>query len=272
MSHDSTITITVDSEDVEIEVADPPNILVLGTSKFPGPQGPEGQQGPPGESALNLAIRDVSSAELLDLQNTPIELVPAQGPGTVIFVRYIVNNYAYNTRTYLGDTPYIRHDLIDPDEGGRPLPGLVSLQSSFLDSNDEIPLDGPPEKYDNKSVWLCFPDNATRYLNTIGDITSHALVSGGSDYLVGDTGYVTGLEGGSANYEVLSVDGSGAVLTYSMTTPEGDDLPASTVGEVLTTEPLDGIGSGFTLEVLSILPGDGDTRVFIEWQLLFLAG
>jgi len=43
---------------------------------------------------------EISSAQILDLHNTPVELVPAQGAGTVVFVDKVIAKYTFGTTPY----------------------------------------------------------------------------------------------------------------------------------------------------------------------------
>jgi len=43
---------------------------------------------------------EISSAQLLDLLNTPVEIVPAQGSGTAVFIDKIVSKYTFVTTAY----------------------------------------------------------------------------------------------------------------------------------------------------------------------------
>lgn len=103
-------------------------------------------------------------------------------------------------------------------------------------------------------------------------IVTSAPVSGGTGYVIGDTGTVDGkLFGTAAAYVVDTVAAiTGAVLTYHLASVgTGYDLisnPHSTTAA--GAQP--GIGTGFTLNVTAINPADGDMYVTILYQTLTL--
>lgn len=89
-----------------------------------------------------------------------------------------------------------------------------------------------------------------------GPIVTSSLGAGGSGYTVGDIGWIIGASG-DATYTVLSVDGGGAVLTFSTTGGR-----AYSVASGVATSTSTGTGDGaFTINVDSIMPG-GDVRVW----------
>src|SRR5574343_256683 len=57
-----------------------------------------------GSGAILTATRTLTSAEILSLHTTPIEIIPAQGAGTFISVLYVVYYMQYNTTPYATDT------------------------------------------------------------------------------------------------------------------------------------------------------------------------
>ena len=108
----------------------------------------------------------------------------------------------------------------------------------------------------NKSVTLRAPAGESW---NMGPIATSTLGAGGSGYAVNDTGVIdpsSTVSSGDATYKVLTVDGSGAVLTYSVTAagavyPVANAIPTGTGG----AQP--GAGVGLTLNVTAITPGDG---------------
>lgn len=57
-----------------------------------------------GSGAILTATRTLTSAEILSLHTTPIEIIPAQGAGTFISVLYVLYSMTYNTTPYATDT------------------------------------------------------------------------------------------------------------------------------------------------------------------------
>lgn len=80
-----------------------------------------------------------------------------------------------------------------------------------------------------------------------GSVLTSDLSSGGADYALGDTFTIDGGDGTAAG-EVDTVDGGGAVLTYHLTS--GGDGYA--VGSGYSTTATTGIGTGFTLDILTL--------------------
>lgn len=91
-----------------------------------------------------------------------------------------------------------------------------------------------------------------------GPIVTASLADGGAGYAVGDTGEVDlDIYGGGAAYEIDTVDGGGAVLTFHLTSAGAG---YSTVNNPLTTtaggaQP--GAGTGLTVNVDAIAAPDG---------------
>jgi hypothetical protein len=52
------------------------------------------------EAGMPYIDTEISSAQLLDLHNTPVELIPAQGASTVILVGTMVAKYTFGTTAY----------------------------------------------------------------------------------------------------------------------------------------------------------------------------
>lgn len=98
-------------------------------------------------------------------------------------------------------------------------------------------------------------------LAVAGEINVHELVSGGSNYSVGDYGTLPG-DSADASYLVTSVGTNGAVTGY--------EIPATANGtayfqtESAATEASIGHGTGFTIE---IFPNTGPARVSVVYTI-----
>ncbi len=102
-----------------------------------------------------------------------------------------------------------------------------------------------------------------------GAIVSSELNDGGNSYAAGDTGTIdTG--DGIAAYEVLTVDGSGAVVTYSLSSPgSGYEVREHVTTTADGAQP--GVGLGFSINILSV-SGSGRGSVFKVQDLLVYIG
>ncbi len=92
--------------------------------------------------------------------------------------------------------------------------------------------------------------NGNAYLAAFGrTITASAVNSGGLGYAPGDTGYI--LDGLiDARYTVLTVGGSGEVLTYSLS--GGTGYSVTTNLQTLPSGPQPGIGAGFSIDISAV--------------------
>ena len=79
-------------------------------------------------------------------------------------------------------------------------------------------------------------------------IASNGLDQGGASYAAGDTGIIDGAQGIDATYVINTVDGSGAVLTYTLTYAGIGYSVATSVG-TLAFGMQPGIGTGFTIDI-----------------------
>jgi hypothetical protein len=102
-----------------------------------------------------------------------------------------------------------------------------------------------------------------------GSIISSELADGGSDYAVGDTGIINGGDGIAA-YEILTVDGLGAVLTYSLTSP-GTAYATGANVETTNDGAQPGVGVGFKVNITAV-SGGGAGSVFKVQDLLCYIG
>jgi len=109
-----------------------------------------------------------------------------------------------------------------------------------------------------------------------GPITSSSLGAGGSGYAPGDTGTVSGAGSADATYTVNTVNGGGAVLTYTLTSQgtnysaqSGVSTTVSTGGGngAFTVNVLSDAGSGATFNILTVTEGNGSLDVVIAYYI-----
>ena len=85
---------------------------------------------------------------------------------------------------------------------------------------------------------------------TGGAISTSSLASGGTGYAVGDTGIFPTGEGTKATYTVNTVDGTGAVLTFTVSAAGTGYRPQyGVMGQTAGAQP--GVGVGFAINVLT---------------------
>jgi hypothetical protein len=155
---------------------------------------------------------------------------------------------------YQGGTPAI----LSPSSAGF-VEGTVSAFGVFT---WPIAVPGIPlSDGNNKALMLT---DAFNY--NAGGITSTTLAAGGLGYAIGDTGVIAA-GNFDATYQVLTVDGAGAVLTYSITSPGTSYLPANGVTtNIGGAQP--GAGAGFTINITAVALGDGTLKVTTFYSIL----
>src|SRR5262249_12880726 len=88
----------------------------------------------------------------------------------------------------------------------------------------------------------------------------------GTGYVVGDT--VADAFGNTLRATVNTVDGSGGVLTFTITAPWSTfDVGPGTSIDTINVAPQSGAGTGFAFQVDSVNPTDGDVTLTLWYQL-----
>ena len=122
------------------------------------------------EDSEKYTDTEISSAQLLDLHNTPVTIVPAQGSGVAVFINKMVTKYTFVTTAYshfgnaiLGITVnYGTGSEIAADSIDR----IDTSQDYYESKNNAIDVFGTPTVIENKDVNL----NTTSAI-TLGDGT-----------------------------------------------------------------------------------------------------
>jgi hypothetical protein len=99
-----------------------------------------------------------------------------------------------------------------------------------------------------------------------GAIVTHELGAGGADYQVNDTFNIDNGSFQRAEGVVDTIDGGGAVLTYHLTSA-GANYPVSDAQETAGSPN----GTGLTIDVLTITPGDGLWRCKVLYEVFDLS-
>lgn len=207
----------------------------------------------------------------------PLELLPAPGAGKYIAVRNLDVIMIKATRVWevrgnpvvaLG-TQTATSGLLSIVLGG----GFNSVEESTVGVGSAAPTSSAPS-------WIFGADEAENQPLTFGlssanpgpltpnggPILAASVADGGSGYAPGDTGrFVDNPDGWGfdANYVVDTVDGGGAVLTFTITAP-GTGYGA---GETTDTDGGSGSGSGFTALVTSVAPGDSPVKFIVYYTI-----
>jgi hypothetical protein len=212
-----------------------------------------------GSSESKVSIVTLSSDDIGHLASAPIEMVPAQGPGTVI----VVERAAF--QNVPGAVSFGDHVITTLGyDGGDNLDANVDIardDSTFVAVL--MPFDGRPDTADVEDAAIVLLSDVD--LADSGPIATTALNDGGLGYEVGDT-FIIGDHG--ATGEVASV-AVGVVVTYTITDPGN----GYAVEDGVTTSATSGIGEGLLIDILTVdaNPGDGTAVVTVWYSVLRLA-
>lgn len=100
----------------------------------------------------------------------------------------------------------------------------------------------------------------------LAGIGTASLTAGGTGYAIGDTGTIT-TGNADATYRVLTVSGLGAVLTFAITFP-GSGYATGAGQATATGGAQPGVGINFTVDVLTLVNGDGSLKVTTLYQVI----
>lgn len=214
---------------------------------------------------------NLTSAQLLIMNSSPVTVVAAPGAGKIYEVTSMSFDFLTGTRGYDNQAnPWVFLQYANESiaVGGDNSLGTVNLgnvaHSFFASGPGGLTVHVIPNIFTSHPVSTGADNQALQLvenfnMNTFGGIGTNTLNAGGTGYVNGDTGTFT--DGDSdATYTVTGVDGGGAVTTYTVTGigtgyQVGTDSPTATGG----SQP--GVGTGFTVDIATILPGNG-TMVF----------
>lgn len=226
----------------------------------------------------------LDAAAILTLFSAPTTIVAAPGANKAIVV---VNSFGeFKAATTAYGTVSLAAYYGAPLLANQATVGLDAL----LDGNQTSKLTSAVPMLQGAGGSLIDPPLATGYTRTlvanaplvVGSITSDpqhqsailttALVAGGADYVIGDTGTVNGkVFGTAAAYVVDTVAAvTGAVLTYRLVSLGTGYDTISNPHSTTAAGAQPGIGTGFTLNITAINPADGDMYVTVLYQTLTL--
>jgi hypothetical protein len=212
-----------------------------------------------GDGLIQSMTVTLTSAQILTLHTTPVQVVPAPGAGKIIVVTGMAFVYKFGTQPYqstqsdnfAGTYTGSDEDSVIPDVHDL-IVGTVSgfdYESGSCQAASDI-LSGD----DAQGIQVGFASNYN-----YGPIAVSNLAAPGSSYAIGDTGIVSSGVG-DATYQVLTVDGGGGVETYEITFA-GTNY---SVGDLIDMTPggaQPGVGTGFAITITAVALGDGTLKV-----------
>lgn len=203
----------------------------------------------------------LSSAQLLNLANTAVEMIPAPGLNKGIIVTEVLSTYNFNTLDYPSLTPvliYGANESVSYNADIAPFLGLAEsavLNSTFEGNNFTKAIAA------NAAVNLKYVGNDDL---AAGPIATTTLDSGGSGYAPGDTGGISAGDS-DATFIVDTVDGGGAVLSYTIASAGTGYSVSSGVGTTVNTG---GGDSSFTLNITAVQTGDGTGTIEVFYRIV----
>jgi len=231
-----------------------------------GTNGTNGVNGAAGSGVVLITNVRLTAAQIATSNTNPTILVSAPGSGKIISIDHVIAKRldgltAWNFPGSYDITWGPDGSLFGPfDPGDNPL-AFVSDGGPYTYANGSVPSANSYESalIENKALYAF----SNMDPNLTGPIVTSSVASGGTGYAIGNTG---NLNFGGAQYVVDSVNGSGAVLTYHLT---NTGLPTgyNTTNNPVATTATSGSGTGFTLNVLSIPPADGEIDLTIFYTI-----
>jgi hypothetical protein len=220
----------------------------------------------PGQIPLLSTTVTLNPAALIALATTPFTLVPAPGAGKILIPIGFAVIYNFGTIAYQGqDTISVEYGGAANDTvllAGLTVSALVTAAASSFLVNPAAVLSNPNLAPDTNQVLRIKSGS----LRLGGPIVTATKGAGGAGYAINDTGTI--VDGSDdATYRVLTVDGAGAVLTFSVsgagTAYRVENGVATAVGGA---QP--GVGVGFTVNITAVQNGDGNLKVVTYYQIV----
>lgn len=211
-----------------------------------------------GAGLVSITV-SISQSELTTFNSSPVALVAAPGAGKKIALIGYFWQYKEGTSQFpSGDADFYYGESGDaaPFSAGFTLVGGSYDQSSLPGAQAIAP---PTENV--ALVLSSFAD-----AGVFGPITSSVLNSGGALYAADDTGIVS-VGGEDATYIINTVDGGGAVLTYTLTAP-GNSYTTTANVPTETGGGQPGVGTGFTLDITVSVPGTGTGQIDLVYKII----
>lgn len=216
---------------------------------------------------FSVANVTLSTAQLLALNATPVQLVAAPGAGKVIcglgcFVFYIAGTHPLGATSFQLNWGATEGYTTTGPSFYSAVSGMVG--DVHMGPGSTVSPAQDLAQYENQAVLIQAADNGL----TNGGVATSAITAGnaGVGYAIGDTGF---MDGGNSDctYIVNTVGGGGNVLTYTITAP-GTNYAVSTANTTETGGAQPGVGTGLELDILTITQGNGSARVVFYYSVI----
>lgn len=243
---------------------------------------------------MRKTVTELTAAQINHLGSAPVSVVPAPGAGRAIIPVSVTLQHTAGTVAF-GDAQFINPMAVFFDgtmtklENGHsppfivgyfvtfsyPVstfgfasPGVIINSAAGVASFVGVSMDIPLTSVENKSLLLhslLYNDDDNIDYIDYGAIDSNDLNVGGSGYIVGDIGVVGGTgTSHSAEFVVDSVDGSGAVVDYHLTS----NGYGYKIGVGPTGRSTGGGDNNFSININSITPGNGSGKVIVIYDII----
>lgn len=215
----------------------------------------------------NYRKATITGAQILTLNGSPVNVVLAPGDDKWLLPAQVLYEYVSGNGSLNSNRNLTLQTDIDPTSWHAAIAAVFS-------NNAPYPFYTRPAAFTNTSFGGDVIDNGGLRViasgsNTVATpIVTASVNVGGADYVVGDTGTIDSPEALTpAGYEVLTVDGGGAVLTFTVTPNDGTYF----AGDTRTTTPgggQPGIGTGFTVNIDTVEDYTGYLLVHVWYNIL----
>lgn len=219
---------------------------------------------------MRVSKTALTSEMLNSLSSSPKNLVESPGEGLAIIPHKItwvfrVGTIAFGCSEVAGNLTHIYYS------GDESPPILICDESgefpTFTSDVDVMQVSDPASSYvlnsllDNRSVILTNDDFD---FSTWGAIAEFDIDAAGSGYAVDDTGTITSSDGVDLAEYIITEVGEGDVISLSITTNPG----GYRVENGLVTTATSGAGTGLTIDVTEINPGNGTAIIAVDYSVL----
>lgn len=207
-----------------------------------------------------LNAKTVLSAEaVINGFSDPVELVPAPGVGKVLVPLFAMASLNFNTRRFYKNAAHT--GFLAYGSGGSILGVQSNCGGIVTEVDDYMNLDTGLAMYGLRSDQENEPIN---YIGSFpgGKVTAFAINHPGTGYEVGDEVFTVTMN--TMPWTVTSVDGDGAVTGIT-----NDDSYGELLGNNIATVT-QGSGTGLTLDITAVNPGDGTLDLTIIYAVATL--
>lgn len=205
---------------------------------------------------------DLTANQINHLFSAPVTLIPAPGVGkaiAILNIQLVIENGIYSFYSRSGSIH--RHGLYYGSTSGQELSAWIDPGYSKIFFQNIVGSNVADRAViENQPVVVA---GLTEDLVNGGGIATATVNAGGAGYAPGDTGYVDPND--FATFIVDTVDGGGAVTAFHFDHRGG----GYTTGVYASSNNV-GSGTGFTMNVTSVVPGNGTARAIITYFIVTL--